>query len=225
MDTLEHIKQHYDKRKTESFKIWDKKTYTFYQYAAFYRELLYYRILKKQFNNFDNVKLLEIGAGSGYNLYFFQKIGFKNQNIYANELLDDRLIILKDKFPNITILEGNAQSISEEYNNTFDIVFQSTVFSSITDYSFRKKLSEKMWNLLKDDGIILWYDFFVSNPKNLYTKPVSKKEIMNLFPDAKRVRFYKTTLASPIARRINHAYPFFNIFPFLRTHYIAEIKK
>jgi|GEM_PF-2801708 SAM-dependent methyltransferase len=225
MNVIEQIKEHYEKRKTESFKIWDKKTYIFSQYASFYREMLYYNILKKNFNDFDNLKLLEIGAGSGYNLYFFKKIGFCSNNIFANELLEDRLKLLRDNFPEIKIFEGDALLIDDNYNETFDIVFQSTVFSSITDLSFRIKLAEKIWNLLKYDGIILWYDFFISNPKNVYTKPITKKEVFALFPYAKYMKFYKTTLASPIARRVRLAYPFFNIFPFLRTHYVIEIKK
>ncbi len=187
--------------------------------------MLYYEILKRNFNNFENVKILEIGAGSGYNLYFFKKIGFKSNNIFANELLEDRIALLKQNFSEITILEGDALLIDGKYNNYFDVVFQSTVFSSITDFSFRKDLAEKMWNLLKNNGIVLWYDFFISNPKNTYTKPVRKKEIKSLFQHANVINIYKTTLASPIARRVKYAYPFYNILPFLRTHFVAEIKK
>ncbi|MCX7862006.1 MAG: class I SAM-dependent methyltransferase [Bacteroidales bacterium] len=224
MNSLEQIKAHYELRNSEAQKKMDERYYIFSQFAAFYRELLFYKILKSEFTSFDQLKLLEIGAGSGYNLFFFKRIGFSYQNLFANELMDDRLKKLSSNFPQITIIAGDACEIDKSFSGTFDVILQSTVFSSITDYHMRKKLALKMKELLKPNGIILWYDFYFSNPQNKYTRAVSKKEIKSLFDECE-YKFYKTTLASPIARRIKKAYPFFNIFSFLRTHYVAVIKK
>lgn len=225
MNSIEQIKKHYELRKSEFYQKWNEKNYLFYQYAAFYRELLYYKILKKRYQSFENLKLLEIGAGSGYNLHFFNKIGFNLENVFANELMDDRLTQLRKNFPTVKTFAGNALDIDTSYHQQFDVVFQSTVFSSIPDARLRTYIAQKMLNLLKDDGIILWYDFFMYNPYNKHTTAIRKREIKNLFKTARITCFYKTTLASPIARRVGHWYPFFNIFPFLRTHYVCVIEK
>jgi len=69
------------------------------------------------------VSILEIGAGSGINLYFFKKMGIKWENIHANELLDDRIIQLKENFPIIKIYEGDARDIFPDEESKFDIIF------------------------------------------------------------------------------------------------------
>lgn len=225
MDSIEQIKKHYELRKSEFYHKWNEKNYLFYQFAAFYRELLYYKILKNRFKSFENLKLLEIGAGSGYNLHFFNKIGFHLENIYANELMEDRLTQLRQNFPTIKTFAGNALDIDTSYHQQFDVIFQSTVFSSIPDVQLRIDIAQKMLNLLKNDGIIIWYDFFMYNPYNKHTTAMRKSEIKNIFKKARKISFYKTTLASPIARRVGRMYPFFNIFPFLKTHYVCVIEK
>jgi cephalosporin hydroxylase len=58
-------------------------------YAEFIREILG--------NDLSERKIIEIGAGTGGNLLFFQYLGFQWGNIYANELLEDRYNILKKR--------------------------------------------------------------------------------------------------------------------------------
>ncbi len=222
---IDKIKSRYEKRKTDSDVIAHSGNFYFNHFAQAERELEYLRILYKNFTDFDKLKLLEIGAGGGGNIYFFQKNGFSNSNIYANELLSDRLEILSNKFSGIHILSGDATLLQEAQYPTFDIVFQSTVFTSILDAGFKQKLAAKMWSLTKPDGMVLWYDFAFDNPSNKDVKGIKKEEIRQLFPNAKKIDFRKVTLAPPLGRRVKKLYPFFNLFPFLRTHLIAEIKK
>lgn len=222
---IDKIKSRYEKRKTDSDVIAHSGNFYFNHYAQAERELEYMKILYRNFTNFEHLKILEIGAGGGGNLYFFMKNGFTNSNIYANELLPDRLEILKSKFSGIHILSGDATQLNEKEMPSFDIVFQSTVFTSILDASFKKKLAEKMWSLTKPGGIVLWYDFAFDNPSNKDVKGIKKAEVRELFPQSKSLNFRKVTLAPPIGRKVKNMYPFFNCFPFLRTHLIAEILK
>lgn len=222
---LEKIKSRYEKRKTDSDVIAHSGNFYFNHFAQAERELEYLKILYRNFTNFENIKILEIGAGAGGNIYFFLKNGFSNSNIYANELLSDRLEILKSKFSGINILSGDASQLNEREMPSFDIVFQSTVFTSILEGAFKKKLAEKMWSLTKPGGLVLWYDFAFDNPANKDVKGIKKAEVMELFPQSKRIDFRKVTLAPPIGRKVKNFYPLFNFFPFLRTHLIAEILK
>ena len=50
--------------------------------------------------------------------------------------------------------------------DSFDFVFQSTVFTSILDSEVRKEVAGEMLRVLKPGGVILWYDFHVNNPRN-----------------------------------------------------------
>jgi SAM-dependent methyltransferase len=215
----------YERRKNDKKIRRHSENIYFNHYAQSERELLYAEIIKKRFSSTDSIKLLEIGAGTGGNLFLFKRIGLKWENIYANELLPDRFEVLKDTFPKINTLEGDACDIENNTENSFDIVFQSTVFTSILTLDFKIKLANKMWSFLKPHGIILWYDFAFDNPKNKDVKGIKKKEIVKLFSQSNRIVFHKTTLAPPIGRKVKNLYPFFNICPFLRTHLVAEIEK
>lgn len=219
----QRILEQYEKRKNDDRIEKQSSNIYFNHYAHAERELKYSEIIKKRFNSIESIKILEVGAGTGDNLYFFKRFGLKWENIYANELLPDRIEILEKNFPSLNIYKGDACDIATD--KVFDIVFQSTVFTSILDLQFKEKLANKMWSLLKPGGIVLWYDFIYDNPYNKDVKGVTKKEIKDLFSESSRIIFHKTTLAPAIGRKINKFYPCMNIFPFLRTHVIAEIEK
>jgi SAM-dependent methyltransferase len=219
------IVEQYERRKTDKkIKVYAENFY-FNHFAQSERELAYTKIIKKRFSSTDSIKLLEIGAGTGNNIFIFKRIGLKWDNIYANELLPDRFNELRNTFPMIKTYEGDACGIENNMENSFDIVFQSTVFTSVLNPDFKVKLADKMWSLLKPGGIILWYDFAFDNPRNKDVKGIKRYEITRLFSHSKRINFQRSTLAPPIGRKVKNLYPFFNIFPFLRTHLIAEIEK
>ena len=219
------ISEQYERRKKNERIIKHSNDFYFNHFAQSERELKYEEILKKYYSSIDSVSLLEIGAGTGINLFFFKKMGIKWENIFANELLEDRIVQLKENFPIIKIYEGDGRAILPEKELAFDIIFQSTVFTSILNPSVKKELANKMWSLLKPGGIVLWYDFIYDNPYNKDVKGIKVSEISELFPNSPNISFNRVTLAPFIGRRIKKLYPFFNIISILRTHVIAVIQK
>ena len=222
MDETDKIKSRYEKRRSNN--VGNNENAIFIENVIKEREAVYTSILKKHFNKIENVTFIEIGAGGGANIDFFRSRGIKDENIIAAELLPERVALLREKYPYITVLEGDALQLN--FEKSFDIVFQSLVFTSILDTDFKKRLAEKMWNMLKPGGIILWYDFKFNNPANKDVKGVGKKEIKTLFPSCNGITFYNVTLAPPVGRRVGNLYEFVNsCIPVLRTHLIAVIKK
>lgn len=180
--------------------------------------------IKELLNDFDcqNKSILEIGAGHGDNIELFRNCGFKDASIFVNELQLERIISIKKNFPGIKIYEGNIFTL--DIDRKFDVVFQSTVFTSILLENQRKLLADKMWELLNPGGIILWYDFIYNNPNNPQVRKVSIAETRRLFPAAISFKIHKVTLAPPIGRRVGNMYGFFNV-PVLRSHIVALFKK
>ncbi len=222
MSEAENIKLRYEKRKINTRVNGESKI--FIEKVIAEREAVYSSVIQKNFEIISQVKFLEIGAGEGANIPFFRSLGIQDENIIVAELLPERANKLRQKFSGITVAEGDALQLN--YKNTFDIVFQSLVFTSILDDAFKKQLAQKMWSMLKPGGIILWYDFKYNNPANKDVKGVNKNEIRQLFPSLRPIDFFSVTLAPPIGRRIGIFYDFVNsVFPFLRTHLIAVIKK
>jgi 2-polyprenyl-3-methyl-5-hydroxy-6-metoxy-1,4-benzoquinol methylase len=216
----------YEKRKADKKVVQHSANYIYNHFIQAERELVYLDFLHKLFNDFSKVRIIEIGAGHGTNLYFMKKAGISWKNIVANELLPDRIAALKRDFPMVTLHEGDASTIRQPDNHeAFDVVFQSTVFTSILNNDIRQKLARVMWNLVKPGGMVLWYDFVYDNPANPDVKKVTRQEVKQLFPNADKILFKSVTLAPPIGRRIGKWYPLFNLFPFLRTHVVAAIYK
>lgn len=223
MEETERIKKHYNDY-TNNLTVDKHSTYAVYNNHIIKERLnLFEQIITSQFKNINNIKFIEIGAGAGSNIPFFMSLGIKDENIFANELVEDRSKELMTNFPNIHIVPGDALQLN--MGNTFDIVLQSTVFTSILDSDFKKKLAENLLTMVKPGGIVLWYDFMFDNPKNKSVKGINKKEIKTLFSDSKKIDFYKVTLAPPIGRRFQKLYSFLNSFSFLRTHVVAVIHK
>ncbi len=166
--------------------------------------------------------ILEIGAGQGGNLPMLFNMGFTENNIVVNELLPERIEALKANYKSIKLIEGDALKIN--VTQTFDIVFQSTVFTSILNVEDRLNLAAKMWEMLKPGGIILWYDFIYNNPNNKNVKKVDVAEVKKLFPKAVKTKIIKVTLAPPIGRRVGKLYHLVNL-PFLRSHILAVFQK
>ena len=222
MEEAEKIKVRYEKRRNNDAG--KNENAVFIENVIKERETVYSKILKEHFSEIDKVKFIEIGAGEGANIDFFRSLGIKDENIVAAELLPERAATLREKYPKITVSEGDALHLN--FENYFDSVFQSLVFTSILDDDFKKSLAHKMWDMLKPGGIILWYDFKFNNPANKDVKGVTKAEIKQLFPSVNEIAFYNVTLAPPVGRRVGSMYEFVNsVFPFLRTHLIAVIKK
>jgi SAM-dependent methyltransferase len=172
-------------------------------------------------------KLLEVGCGTGGNLLEFVRLGFAPENLVGNELLPDRAATARARLPAATaVIEGDAATLDLP-NASFDIVFQSTVFSSILDREFQQRLADRMWQLARPGGGILWYDFTFDNPSNPDVRGVSLTRVCALFQNH-TIRSWRITLAPPLARCVVRLHPrLYNLanIPPLRTHCLVWIAK
>ena len=177
-------------------------------------------------DDFPRLRVLEVGCGSGGNLLRFLRWGFDPANLVGNELLPQRLAAARRRLPqDVALIGGDACELACE---GFDIVYQSTVFSSILDDAFQARLAAHMWKMAKPGGGILWYDFCYDNPRNPDVRGVPVRRIRALFPWA-RAMIRRVTLAPPLARAVAgvsaRLYPVFNSLPLLRTHALCWIPK
>lgn len=176
----------------------------------------------------NKVRVLEVGCGSGGNLLELLRMGFAAENLFGIELLPERATLARHNLPAATILhEGDAATLPLEAGG-FDIVYQSTVFTSLLSTPFQEKLAAKMWDWVCPGGGILWYDFIYNNPINPDVRGVPPKRVQELFPEG-RIIVRRVTLAPPISRRVCRihpaAYHLLNAIPCLRTHILCWIGK
>lgn len=193
------------------------------------RERAVLRLLRKNLSKpLWEVRVLEIGCGYGGNLLQFARWGCRPENLYANELLEDRLAVARDLLPRgVHLLPGDAASL-ELPPASFDVILQSTVFSSILDPAFRQHLASRMWTWLAPGGGVLWYDLRYPNPWNRDVCAISLREIRRLFP-AGRISRRSITLLPPLGRVVARL----GLIPYmmlaslrpLRTHWLCWIRK
>jgi SAM-dependent methyltransferase len=180
------------------------------------------------FNDLSVLRLLEVGCGSGGNLQELLRLGFAPQQLSGAELLPERIAQARAGLPaSVALFEGDATQL-DLAPASFDIVFVSTVFSSLLDDAFQQRLAEAMWRWVKPGGGVLWYDFTVNNPRNADVRGVPLRRVKALFPQG-RVQAERVTLAPPIARVVTRLHPSFytacNLVPWLRSHLLCWVQK
>lgn len=174
------------------------------------------------------LRLLEVGCGAGGNLLEFLRMGFAPEHLCGIELLNDRYQVATRLMPaGVRLRLGDAAALLAD-EAAVDIVYQSTVFSSLLDDAFQQRLADAMWRAVKPGGGVLWYDFTVNNPRNPDVRGVPLQRVRELFP-AGRVTARRITLAPPIARAVVPLHPglytALRMIPWLRTHLLCWIAK
>jgi ubiquinone/menaquinone biosynthesis C-methylase UbiE len=200
-----------------------------YLFMVHERERRLLRLLAEYgFEQLESKKLLEIGCGDGDLLRDFIKWGARPNNLFGIDVIPERVTEAIDVCPRtVHICRGNAARL-EFPDDTFDLVLQSTVFTSVLDSDIKTRIAAEMYRVLKQNGLILWYDYHMNNPQNRDVKGVKSHEIEALFPNCE-VRLQRITLAPPITRALVPyswllCYALSKI-PWLCSHYIGVIQK
>jgi len=181
-------------------------------------------------NGFDDLSgmvVLDIGCGTGNVLREFIRYGAIPENLHGIDLLRDRIDTAMQISPNIHFTCGDAEQLPYE-NNFFDMVILFTVLTSILDDGMKKAVASESLRVIKQTGVVLYYDYLYDNPKNRDVRGVKKREIEHLFEGA-HIELARVTLAPPIARAVAPyswaaCYLLENLKIF-NTHYIGTIKK
>lgn len=174
------------------------------------------------------LRLVEVGSGAGGNLLELLRAGFLPEHLTGIELLPERHAAARRVLPDaVTLHSGDALAI-DVAPASVDVVFVSTVFSSLLDDDFQQRLAAALWRWLRPGGAVLWYDFTVNNPRNRDVRGVPIARVRALFPEG-RVDARRVTLAPPLARAVTRVHPalytLFNTVPLLRTHVLCWISK
>ena len=176
----------------------------------------------------STLHLLEVGCGAGGNLLELLRMGFAPERLSGIELLPERCAQARRVLPAALCLHAGDALGFELPAQSQDIVYVSTVYSSLLDDAFQQRLATAMWRWLKPGGAVLWYDFTINNPRNADVRGVPLVRLRALFPHG-RVQAQRLTLAPPLARRVCRIHPsmygVFNALPWLRTHLLAWVEK
>jgi len=172
-------------------------------------------------------RLLDVGCGCGDVLGCFSSFGYRPENTYGIDLLPERINEARRRYPHALFVIGSVDSLPF-HREFFDVITQSTVFTSILDTQIKRRGASEMLRVLKPKGIIVWHDYRFDNPINRDARGIGKAEIRSLFPGC-QIDFKLITLNPIIGRLVARMTlklcRFMEGIPLLRTHWLATIRK
>jgi ubiquinone/menaquinone biosynthesis C-methylase UbiE len=171
-------------------------------------------------------RILEVGCGRGQWISVFEDFGAQREHIAGIDLDQARIADARKRFGGADLRDGDATRLPWS-SGSFDIVFQSTVFTSILDAEVRRMVAAEMSRVLAPDGAIVWYDFRYNNVANPSVRGVEASELAALFPRC-TIELERVTLAPPLARllvpRSWFLASWIERFRLLNTHYLGVIR-
>jgi SAM-dependent methyltransferase len=224
------IKTHYERR---DGSVVCSRRYSYFHpgtlFIAQERDRLVFAALKQWgLEGWDGKKILDVGCGMGGWLRQLLRWGAQPESLVGVDLLPQRIAIARHLLPSSVALYCESAAKLQFPDATFDLVWQSTVFSTILDAQLKQQIAREMVRVLKPTGLILWIDFFAPNPGNLDVKGVGKSEIRALFPDCD-IRFRRINLAPPLVRflapRSWLLCSMLSAIRILNTHYFVVIRR
>ncbi|MEE9442257.1 MAG: class I SAM-dependent methyltransferase [candidate division Zixibacteria bacterium] len=182
-------------------------------------------LLLSAFSDLSEVKFLEVGCGELFWPEVFMEIGCRSENCFGTDILHQRMVKGREKGRHTAAVTSSVLELPFK-SDSFDLICQLTLMTSISEDADRDMAVEEMLRVLKPGGYILWYDFRYNNPKNPYTRAIGKNELHELFAPLP-VQLKTITVFPPLARKMPAAgvplLKFINLFSMLRTHYLALI--
>lgn len=171
--------------------------------------------------------ILDLGCGTGVWLRDLVRWGATPSRLVGVDPLAPRIGQARESVDSAIRLEVADGSTLPFSAGSFDLVLISLVVSSIADPAVAAQVTAEAKRVLRSGGMVLWYDFFVDNPRNRDVHGVSRAEIARLFPGA-IIELQRITLAPPIARAVaGWSMPLaraLGAIPLLRTHYLGVIR-
>jgi SAM-dependent methyltransferase len=162
-------------------------------------------LLRNNLGDLTGIRILEIGCGSGGMLPYLAELGAAPANLHGIDLQDERIATAQAQHPDMHFQVADATQIPYE-DESFHVVVAFTVFSSILDPVLRKQVAGEIQRVLARPGLLLWYDMRWRNPRNPHIRPVSRAELVQLFPDSV-IDVRPHTLMPPLARRLAGRWP------------------
>jgi ubiquinone/menaquinone biosynthesis C-methylase UbiE len=168
------------------------------------------------------MRVLDVGCGNGQWLVDFETWGARPERLAGIDLR--RAGEARRRLPHADIVSASAERLPWP-DASFDLVLQSTLFSSLPGWTLRERVADEMTRVLRPGGAILWYDLFLPS-RNPDVVQISAEELQTLFAtfgvDRERV-----TLAAPVARRLYPRAPWaahlLRATTLLNTHYLAVL--
>jgi len=122
-----------------------------------------------------SARVLDIGCGTGEDSASLLDLGFAPSRLVLMDLRIDQAAGAR-RHPEIGVVGADAARLPFR-DATFDVVYQSTMLSSVLDSRVRSSILAEVARVLIPGGLFLSYDTRYPNPWNRRTRPLRRREI------------------------------------------------
>jgi SAM-dependent methyltransferase len=172
-------------------------------------------------------RLLDLGAGSGGDCERFRELGVRPDRIVAIDLLQEFARQARRSHAWLAAVQADGALLPLR-DGSFDLVYQSTMLSSVLDRSRRGRILGEVRRVLAPSGLFISYDTRYRNPWNRNTRPVSSSEIREAFPGW-TVSSHSTTPIPQLVRFLERlprwTWRAIETVPPLRSHLLVVARK
>ncbi|HKW63897.1 MAG TPA: class I SAM-dependent methyltransferase [Candidatus Acidoferrum sp.] len=177
-------------------------------------------------------RVLDVGCGEGASLITFLRLGFAAENLFGIDFQEERIRRAKERCPGMNFRSGDATKMEYE-DESFDIVFESTMFIHSVDEQLSQQIASEMLRVTKVGGHVLLSDWRYTKPGSGVHKALRQKRIAKLFGvgrDTFRCGVFPGPLLPPLGRFLSRRLPslyFFvqGLMPFLVGQVTTVLRK
>ncbi len=150
-------------------------------------------------------RVLDVGCGAGSSLLNFVAAGFGTDHLYGIDILEERVRRAHPQWPASKFVVGDASAMPIQ-SETFDIVFESTMFIQLTDEALACGVATEMIRVCRRGGMIVLADWRYRRPLNAEYRALSKSRVESLFrvgrdTDVRAV--FQGALVPPVGRLLS----------------------
>jgi SAM-dependent methyltransferase len=165
-------------------------------------------------------RLLDVGCGTGANLFQFFRLGFRARNTTAIDILPERVAQANELLSHCQISQADASAMPFS-DADFDVVSESTMFAVLVEDAVRRAIANEMMRVTRPGGYLLLVDWRTPNPFSREYKALSRSELNSLFhvgSKTKLIGVFRGALVPPLGRRLSAwvpalYFPIVSLFP------------
>jgi ubiquinone/menaquinone biosynthesis C-methylase UbiE len=172
-------------------------------------------------------RILDLGVGSGTECPSLLESGFRPEAIVALDLSENRLRSARASYRWLRALVGDGTKLPFR-DESFDVVYQSTMISSVLDASRRAAILKEAGRVLRPGGAFISYDMRYPNPWNRHTRPLGLAELRGAFAGWKLSAESVTGIPQIIRPLSRVSLPLCRLVeavPIFRSHLLAFARK
>ena len=154
-------------------------------------------------------RVLDVGCGNGGNYYQLVRLSYRLNNITGIDINEERIEEGAKVYLQSHFVVGDASQMVFP-NGSFDLVYESTMFSTLPDDDLCASIASEMVRVCCLGGYLLLVDWRIPKPNNPNYNALTRKKLHKFFGIGERTKLVAVTkgaLVPPIGRFLSQYLP------------------